>query len=135
VNATRFCRFHPAVASGSTLDTLTLRADARDRLATEGTTLVRVDGRWLVLASDGRDGRRGQRRGYPVFDLDLEQVGALDAAYPSNLPWPSLARDGDGWLMVTFDGTPAGGSVLGYGTHGDVVVLRASADGAAADPV
>jgi hypothetical protein len=33
--------------------------------------------------------------------------------------------EGDGWLMLTFDGTRYGGAVLGYGTHGDVVVMRA----------
>jgi hypothetical protein len=30
-----------------------------------------------------------------------------------------------GHLMVTFDGTPYGMQVLGYGGHGDVVVMRA----------
>ncbi|MEO5850903.1 MAG: hypothetical protein ABIQ15_00175 [Nocardioides sp.] len=126
VSAPKFFRFHPVVAAGPTLDDLTVRSADRDRRATEGTTFVTVEGRTLVLASDGRDGRRGQRRGYPVFDLDLAQVGALDAPYPSNLPWPNLAHDGSDWLLVTFDGTPAGGSLLGYGTHGDVVVMRTS---------
>jgi hypothetical protein len=124
VSARKFFRFHPALAAGPSLDSLTLLADARDRRATEGTTLVRVGDRWLVAASDGRDGRRGERRGYPLFDLGLQQIGALDATYATNLPWPSLARDGDDWLLVTFDGTPAGGALLGYGTHGDVVVQR-----------
>jgi hypothetical protein len=32
--------------------------------------------------------------------------------------------DGD-WLLVTFDGTPVGGPLTGYGTHGDLVVMRA----------
>ena len=97
--------------------------------------LVRVDDRWWVVASDGRDGRRGERRGYPVFDLRLRQVGALDAPYPSNLPWPNLARDDRGWLLVTFDGAPAGGTLLGYGTHGDVVVLRTTVDRSASHSV
>jgi hypothetical protein len=85
-----------------------------------------------VLASDGRDGRRGQRRGFPVFDLDLREVGALDAAYPTNIPWPGVVRlDDGGWLLVTFDGTPVGGPLTGYGTHGDLVVMRTpSADSA-----
>ena len=86
--------------------------------------MLTVDGRRVVLASDGRDGHRKHRQGYPVFDLDLAEIGALDAPYLSNLPWPNLAHDGSGWLMVTFDGTPAGGALLGYGTHGDVVFLR-----------
>ena len=113
VSARRFFRFHPVLATGPSLDALTLLAEAGDRRATEGTTLVRVEDRWWVVASDGRDGRRGERRGYPVFDLRLRQVGALDAPYPSNLPWPNLARDDRGWLLVTFDGAPAGGYAAG----------------------
>lgn len=125
VSATRFFVFHPVVATGPDLDHLTLRAAASDRRATEGTTLARVGGEWLVLASDGRDGRRGQRVGYPVFDLDLRQRGTLDAPYPTNLPWPTLVPLADRTLLVGFDGTPAGGRLPGYGTHGDVVIARA----------
>lgn len=125
-SARRFFEFHPALAAGPTLDDLTLRAAATDRRATEGTTLLRLDEEgeeWVVLASDGRDGRRGQREGFPVFDLDLRQRGALDAPYPTNLPWPTLVRLEDRWLMVAFNGRPATGPLPGYGTHGDVVVL------------
>ena len=127
VSATKFFRFHPVLAEGPSLDALELRGAAADRVATEGTTLVELDGTWRVLASDGRDGRRGQREGYPVFDLDLTQVGALDAPYPTNIPWPTLLRDGDGdgWLLVAFNGAGHGGDLVGYGTHGAVVLMRA----------
>ena len=124
VSATRFFRFHPMLAAGPTLDQLQLRGAATDRIATEGTTLVEIDGVWRALASDGRDGRSGTRGRYPVFDLALAEVGALDAPYPSNIPWPTLVRDGDDWLLVTFDGTPQGGPLVGYGSHGDLVVAR-----------
>lgn len=124
VSASRFFRFHPALAAGPSLDELTLLAAAPERRATEGTTLVRVDGELLVLASDGRDGRRGERARFPVFDIDLVERGALDAPYPTNLPWPTLARVDDRWLMVAFNGVRAGGRLLGYGTHGDVVIMR-----------
>jgi hypothetical protein len=125
VSATRFFRFHPALASGPTLDDLTLRGAAADRVATEGTTLVRLDEGWRVLASDGPESRRALRRRYPVFDLDMRESGALAASYPTNLPWPTLVRaQSGGWLMVAFNGRPRGGRVLGYGTHGDVVILR-----------
>ena len=127
VSAPKLFRFHPAVAAGPTLDDLTLLSADPTRRATEGTTLLRTAQGWRVVASDGRDGRRGQRKAYPVFDLDLTPLGQLDAAYLTNLPWPALAPDPDrlgGWLMVAFNGRPAGGEVLGYGTHGDVVVLR-----------
>ena len=100
VSASRFFRFHPALATGPSLDALTLRAAASDRTATEGTTLAHLDGGWRVLASDGRDGRRGQRERYPVFDLDLRETGTVDAPYPSNIPWPTLVPDGDSWLLV-----------------------------------
>jgi hypothetical protein len=125
VNATRFFRFHPSLATGPDLDSLSLRATAADRLATEGTTLLRLGDTWRVLASDGRDGRRGQRAAFPVFDIDLRQVGTLDATYPTNLPWPSLVAEPDGgWLMVGFNGAPYGGPLVGYGSHGQVVVQR-----------
>jgi hypothetical protein len=124
VSARKFFRFHPVLAAGPGLDALTLLAADPDRRATEGTTLVRAGAGWRVAASDGRDGGRGQRRAFPVFDLGMRQVGALDAPYPTNLPWPNLAPVDDGWLMVTFDGSRAGGPLLGYGTHGDVLVLR-----------
>ncbi len=126
-SASRFFRFHPCVASGPTLDDLTLRAAAPERRATEGVTLLRLDGPTSpvrVLASDGRDSRRELRARYPVLDLDLRELGTLDAPYPTNLPWPTLLPDEHGWRMVTFNGRAAGGELLGYGTHGDVVHLR-----------
>lgn len=124
VSAPRFFSFHPALAGGPALDDLSLRAADPTRVATEGTTLLDVDGELLVLGSDGRQGRRSQRAAFPVFDTDLAQRGSLDAPYPSNLPWPTLLRHGDEWLMLAFNGRPHGGRLLGYGTHGDLVVMR-----------
>jgi hypothetical protein len=125
VSARRFFVFHPVLAEGESLDDLRLVAAATDRRATEGPTLLHVDGRWVVLASDGRDGRRGQRERFPVFDLALREIDALDAPYPTNLPWPTLAREEGGWLLVGFNGRPEGGRLVGYGSHGDVVLMRA----------
>jgi hypothetical protein len=124
VSARRFFDFHPALAGGADLHDLRLLGAASDRSSTEGTTLVEVDGRMVVLASDGRDSRRGQRARFPAYDLAMTDIGTLDAPYPTNLPWPSVARLDDGWLMVTFNGRPVGGKLLGYGTHGDLVVMR-----------
>lgn len=124
VSARRFFDFHPALAAGPSLDDLRLLGAATDRRSTEGTTLVEVDGRMMVLASDGRDSQRGQRARFPVFDLTMADVGLLDAPYPTNLPWPSAARVDGAWLMATFNGRARGGRLLGYGTHGDLVVMR-----------
>jgi hypothetical protein len=124
VSARRFFDFHPALAEGESLDDLRLAGAAPDRRATEGTTLLRTDDGWVVVASDGRDGRRGRRERFPVFDTALREIGALDAPYPTNLPWPTLVPEADGWLMVTFNGRPEGGPLVGYGSHGDVVLMR-----------
>jgi hypothetical protein len=81
--------------------------------------IVELDGRHWLLASDG------DHRHYPVFDLTMRRVGRLDAPYPSNIPHPQLVPLPDGGhLMVSFDGTGFGGDVLGYGGHGDVVLMR-----------
>ncbi len=126
VSARRFFDFFPVVASGPSLQALTVRAAATRRTATEGTTLLRADGAWWVLASDGRDNPVGMRAQYPVFDLDLRQVGTLDAPYPTNIPWPTLARVDDGWLLVAFNARRQGGRIVGYGSHGDLVIARSA---------
>jgi hypothetical protein len=117
VSATRYFRFHPVLAAGPSLDALAVRAVGIGP-ETEGTTLARLDGGWRVLASDRH------RRCYPVLDLDLSQVGTLDAAYPTNIPWPTLVGD----LLVGFNGATYGGRLVGYGSHGDVVVQRRSGE-------
>ena len=124
VSAPAFFTFHPALATGPSLDDLTLRGAAIDRTATEGTTLAHLDGAWRVLASDGRDGRREVRERYPVFDLDLRETDTLDAPYPTNIPWPTLVPQDDSWLLVGFNGARYGGPLPGYGTHGEVVFMR-----------
>ena len=125
VSATAFFRFHPVVAEGVALDDLRLRAAAPRRTATEGPTLTRLDGRWWVLASDGRDGRRGQRAQYPVLDLDLREHGVLDAALPGQPPLADAPERRAGstcsWASTA---TAAGGPLLGYGSHGRVRFQR-----------
>ena len=129
VSATRFFRFHPVIAAGPDLDSLALRAADPFRRASEGTTLLTLHGaagspRTIVLVSDGRDGPRAAREQWAVLDPDLRPRGVLEAAYPTNIPWPTLVPHGEDWLVVTFDDTRQGGRVCGYGTHGDVVVMR-----------
>ncbi len=124
VTAEKFFSFRPALCRGPSLDTLVAVGEDHSRTATEGTVLLRTDEGWRLLASDGRDNPRGLRARYPVYDLALHEVGALDAPYVGNIPWPMVVRDGDGWLMLTFDGTTYGGGLLGHGSHGGVVVQR-----------
>jgi hypothetical protein len=118
-------RFHPALAvgpagAGHWTEGLERVGEAPERDFCEGPILARVDGEWRMLASDGK------ARRYPVFDLAVRRVGDLDAHYGSNLPHPNVVDlPGGGRLLVTFDGTAHRLRVLGYGTHGDVVVMRA----------
>jgi hypothetical protein len=116
--------FYPAlaVAGGADwTDGLRLVGAARTLHRSEGPIITEVDGRWWLLASDG-----GQRD-FPVFDMSMHRVGRLDAPYPSNIPHPQLVRLPDrSYLLVTFNGTPYGRRVLGYGGHGDVVFMRSS---------
>lgn len=128
VSARKFFSFHPALAAGHDLDDLTLLGAASDRVSCEGPVLTHLDGDWRLLASDSRDEATSRRAGYPVFDLTMTEVGRLDATYPTNVPWPTLVDLDDGWLMVGFDGTPYGGGLAGYGTHGDVVLQRSLPD-------
>lgn len=128
VAAREFFSFYPALARARVAGELTdweLLGAATDRTATEGTVIARIDEEWRVLASDGPEGPRNLRRRFPVFDFSLREVGVLDAEHPTNLPWPSVVERDDHCLLVTFDGTTYGGTLPGYGTHGDFVVLRA----------
>lgn len=114
--------FHPALASTTSDSPWTglTRVGAADGLhQCEGPVIARVGDQWWLLASDG------DARDYPVFDLSMQQIGSLDAPYPSNIPHPQLLRRDDGsWLMVTFDGTQHAERTMGYGGHGDVVVME-----------
>jgi hypothetical protein len=114
--------FRPALARTSSerwLDDLEPVAAATELHQCEGPILTTVDGATYLLASDGRE------RDYPVFDLDGRRIGRLDAPYPTNIPHPNLLADpAGGWFLVTFDGTGFHGRVMGYGGHGDVVVMH-----------
>ncbi|GHG58352.1 hypothetical protein GCM10012320_32050 [Sinomonas cellulolyticus] len=85
---------------------------------TEGTLLTILDGNLYVLASDG------DARDYPIYDLAMHRIDTLNAPYPTNIPHPLVVNPNDDPFILTFDGTPHNESELGYGTHGDIVVLR-----------
>ena len=91
---TRYFRFHPASRPARPRRAV-LRAVATEHRETEGTTLVRLDGEWRVLASDKRP--PGPTR---CSTSTCASVGTLDAAYPTNIPWPTLvALDGQSLLI------------------------------------
>lgn len=121
-------RFHPALASGPVgaawHEKLELVGAATGLLECEGPILAQVAGAWWFLASDRYS------RTYPVYDLRMRLVGQLDAPYPTNIPHPQLVPlDDGGFLLVTFDGTPYGERVMGYGGHGDVIIMRSRPTG------
>ena len=114
--------FHPALAATSAEDwtkALSTVGAATGLHQCEGPVLAQVEGRTWLLASDG------DHRCYPVFDLDARRVGRLDAPYPTNIPHPQLVPDpAGGWWLVSFDGRQYAEDVMGYGGHGDVVVMH-----------
>jgi hypothetical protein len=118
--------FHPALAVGRPGGGFTdLALAGRDESVdqTEGTILQRVGGRWHLLASDG------DARQYRVYDLAVRFQGTLHAPYGTNIPHPMVVpvpdRGRTRWLMLTFDGTQFAEPVLGYGGHGDFLVMEA----------
>lgn len=133
VNARAFFDFYPALARSEPGRDFTelglVGADARKN-ETEGPVMQRVDGQWYLLASNGDASPAAIRDQYPVYDLTMTQTGTLPAPHPTNIPWPMvfpvpISRERTRWLMVTFDGTSYHRDMLGYGTHGDLVVLEA----------
>jgi hypothetical protein len=122
-------QFHPALAVGPEdvgdwTKGLERVGEAPELAFCEGPILARPegpDGEWRVLTSDGR------ARRYRVFDLAMRRLGDLDAPYGTNLPHPQVIDLPDGNLaIVTFDGTRYARRRLSYGTHGDVIVMRAT---------
>lgn len=122
--------FHPALASTSCADwtrglvqtgaqTGARAGDLSGFRQCEGPILVRDGEQTWLLVSDGAE------RSYPVFDLSGARVGVLDAPYGTNIPHPQVVPDpAGGWWLLTFDGTPYHRRLMGYGGHGDVVVLH-----------
>ena len=115
--------FHTALAvaaEGAAWDEdLELVGAATELRQTEGPILAQVQGTWWFLASDG------DARHYPVYDLTMRRVGRLDAPYETNIPHPQLLPlDEGGFLLVTFDGTQYAEDLMGYGGHGDVLIMR-----------
>jgi hypothetical protein len=133
VNARAFFNFYPNLArSARGADFTSTRLVGSDdaKVETEGPVMQKFGNRWYVMASNGDNSPPEIRGQYPVYDLTMTQVGILDAPHPTNIPWPMIfpvrATGGRSrWLWVTFNGTQFYEPLLGYGTHGDVLVLEA----------
>ncbi|MEU4443361.1 hypothetical protein AB0K14_13970 [Actinosynnema sp. NPDC050801] len=118
--------FHPALAVAAPgADYTRTRLVGADTSVdqTEGTIIQRVGREWYVFASDG------DARQYPVYDRSMRKLGTLDAPYGTNIPHPVLLPVGREWWLITFDGTQYAEPVLGYGGHGDLIVMRSPAPG------
>ncbi|WP_433126363.1 hypothetical protein ACQPWW_26830 [Micromonospora sp. CA-240977] len=120
--------FHPvlvaAAEDGDYHEGLTVRAADPDVRRTEGCVLHRFATGWHLLATDDA------QREYRVYDLALRQVGTLAAPFLPGGPHPQvvpLDDDGRDWLLVTFANVQFHEDVLGYGTEGDVVIMRGHA--------
>jgi hypothetical protein len=115
--------FHPALAvapkGGDYTDATTLLGADLSTKQTEGTIIQRFGRDWYVLASDG------DTRQYKVYDFAMTLLGTLDAPYGTNIPHPMIAPVKSGHWLLTFDGTQYAEPVLGYGGHGDFIVMRA----------
>lgn len=85
---------------------------------TEGTILTQLGGELRLLASDG------DAKDYPVYDLHMNRIAQVRAPYESNIPHPLIIDRPEAVWMLTFDGTPLSPDILGYGTHGDILIFQ-----------
>jgi hypothetical protein len=116
-----------------------------NRRATEGPIIQKLGGEWRLFASHGDDEPDPYENKYPIYFLRAENPGAapadrqldfdgyLDAPHPTNIPHPQIVpipfrsngRTRTKYILITFNGTQYYEPVLGYGTHGDFIVMQA----------
>jgi hypothetical protein len=132
-----FTDFQPALARSAPgtdhTEALVFVGTDGSRNATEGPILQRLGGKWRVFASNGDDTQPTNLRGkYPIYDLNMDFRGYLDAPHPTNIPHPMIVplkvprRNQTKYVMITFSGTQYYEDRLGYGTHGDLFVFEAT---------
>ena len=129
-----FTDFQPALArSASGTDHTALEFVGADwgKRATEGPVIQKLGGKWRVLASCGDDEPLELRDKYPIYTLEMAFDGYLNAPHPTNIPHPMvvpvpLSTGNTRYIMITFNGTQYYEPLLGYGTHGDFVVMEAA---------
>jgi hypothetical protein len=129
-----FTDFQPALArSASGADHTALQFVGADwgKRATEGPIIQKLGGKWRVLASCGDDEPPELRDKYPMYTLQMAFDGYLNAPHPTNIPHPMvvpipLSTGNTKYVMITFNGTQYYEPLLGYGTHGDFIVMEAA---------
>jgi hypothetical protein len=128
--------FHPALAVGATNGQFgnfsLVGRDARHTM-TEGMIIQKIGGKWYVLCSSSPVEGPPAGGHYDIYDLKMRFVGYLKAPYPTNnIPHPMVFPVADTktqstrYRMVTFEGTQYYPDILGYGTHGDFLVMDAA---------
>jgi hypothetical protein len=101
--------------------------------------IQKVGGEWYLLCSTGRGDIEFE--GVPpgsfrVYDLEMNLITYLNDTtspkwpYPTNIPHPMITplpdlpgRGDTKWIMLTFNETFFYIDFLGYGTHGNFVVM------------
>ncbi len=131
-----FTDFQPALARslpGADHTQLSFVGTDEERNATEGPIIQKLGGKWRVFASNGDDTQPTNLRGkYPIYDLNMDFRGHLDAPHPTNIPHPMIVplrvprRRRTKYVMLTFNGAQYYEDRLGYGTHGDFFVFEAT---------
>ncbi|MFL5864783.1 MAG: hypothetical protein ACJ780_29150, partial [Solirubrobacteraceae bacterium] len=100
---------------------------------TEGMVLQKIGGRWYLLCSSSPAEGPPAGGHYDIYDLNMRFIGFLNAPYPTNniphpmvFPVPVPRTRSTRYQMVTFEGTQYYENILGYGTHGDFLVMKAA---------
>ncbi len=129
-----FTDFQPALARsapGADHTQLAFVGTDAGKRATEGPIIQKLGSQWRVLASCGDDEPPELRDKYPMYTLQMAFDDYLDAPHPTNIPHPMvvpipLSTGNTRYIMITFNGTQYYEPILGYGTHGDFIVMEAA---------
>ena len=127
--------FHPALAVGprsGEFGSFSLVGRDSSHTMTEGMVIQKVGGKWYVLCSSSPVEGPPAGGHYDIYDLNMRFIGFLNAPYPPNniphpmvFPVPVTQTQSTRYQMVTFEGTQYYENILGYGTHGDFLVMNA----------
>ncbi|MFL5860330.1 MAG: hypothetical protein ACJ780_06075 [Solirubrobacteraceae bacterium] len=128
--------FHPALAVGpptGQFGNFTLAGRDASHTMTEGMVIQKIGGKWYVLCSSSPAEGAPAGGHYDIYDLNMRFIGFLNAPYPTNniphpmvFPVPVPQTQSTRYQMVTFEGTQYYENILGYGTHGDFLVMNAA---------